>query len=421
MEHPRLLALTRTAIPKHVRYVQFTLLLLAAGAIYPLLYLRENFEITILSSVNMGITELSQCYSLMGLTFFFSYLPGGWLADRFSPRNLISFSLVMVGLLGLWFSTFPPASTLKLIFVGWGLSAGLTFWASLIKGIKILAAANEQSRFFGLLDGGRALVEAMLASIALTIFISRIKQGGTASLALQHVIYMYSITCFAIALLVFMFLKIEAITTEQKARQRSTLLSDLKTVLAIPQVWLMALIIFCGYQLTWATYSFSAYLQQGFGFTSIAVGLMMMSRLWISAIGGIAGGFLGDHFSKETILGYCQLIASAGLLWLAMFPKTASVPILIGLVLLISIFTSAVRGLYWSLLNACQLPEKLTGLAIGLISLIAYLPDMFLPLLNVEINEYYPDMGYQFYFAYIAFCGFVGAMATFRFKEGVRK
>jgi len=404
--------------PKPARYFQFTLLLLAAGAIYPLLYLRENFEITILRSFNISATELNNSYSLMGLLFFLSYLPGGWLADRCSPRSLISVSLLMVGLLGLWFSTFPASPALKLIFVGWGLSAGLTFWASLIKGIKMLAAANEQSRFFGLLDGGRALVEALLASIALTIFISHLKQGGSASFALQQVIYMYSVTCFVIALLVFFFLKVAEVTAEQKSPQRHILASDLKAVLAIPQVWLMALIIFCGYQLTWATYSFSAYLQQDFGLTAVMAGYIMTSRLWIGAFGGIGGGFLGDRYSKETVLGYSQLLASASLLCLALFPKSASVTLLTVLVLLISIFASAVRGLYWSLLHACRIPEELTGLTIGLISLIAYLPDMFLPLLNAKINSLFPDvLGYQVYFGYIAACGLIGSGAAFYFRK----
>lgn len=418
MKQPKPLTVTSTTTAKHVRYFQFTLLLLAAGAIYPLLYLRENFEITILSSFNISAIELNNSYSLMGLVFFLSYLPGGWLADRCSPRSLIGVSLLMVGMLGLWFSTFPASPALKLIFVGWGLSAGLTFWASLIKGIKMLAATNEQSRFFGLLDGGRSLVEALLASVALSIFVSHLKQSGSANFALQQVIYMYSITCFVIALLVFFFLKITEVTTEQESPQRPILVSDLKTLVTIPQVWLMALIIFCGYQLTWATYSFSAYLQQEFGLTAVMVGFIMTSRLWIGAIGGIGGGFLGDHYAKETVLGFCQLLASAGLLCLALFPKTGSVTSLAFLVLLISIFASAIRGLYWSLLVSCRVPEGLTGLTIGLISLVAYLPDMFLPLLSAQINSHFPDvLGYQVYFGYIAACGFIGSWAAFYFKK----
>lgn len=401
-----------------LRYLRLTLLVAAIGTIYPLLYLRQNFELTILSSFNISIIELCQCYSLMGVIFFLSYLPGGWLADRFSPHNLIFFSLVMVGLLGLWFSTFPRGQALKLIFIGWGLSAGLTFWASLLKAVKALAADNEQSRFFGLLDGGRWLCEAMLASIGLAIFMSYLEHDGDTELALQQVIYMYCFACFGVAALVFIFFRKEEVTLEQNPRHHAHLFSDLKAVFANRQIWLTALIIFCGYQLYWATYSFSAYLQQCHGLTSVTVGFIMMGSLWMGAVGGIGGGFLGDYFSKETVLGCCQLFASAGLLCLTVFLQTGNTPALVGMVLLNSIFIGAVRGIYWSLLNACRLSGAITGLAIGLISVIAYLPDILLPLLGAEINKYYPGvLGSQFYFGYIAVCGFIGAGATFYFKK----
>ena len=41
------------------------------------------------------------------------------------------------------------------IFMAWGIAAGLTFWASMLKGVKMLAQKNEQGKFFGILDGGR--------------------------------------------------------------------------------------------------------------------------------------------------------------------------------------------------------------------------------------------------------------------------
>ncbi len=39
-----------------------------------------------------------------------------------------------------------------------------------MKVVKLLSTADEDGRFFWYLDGGRGLVEALLASIALAIF-----------------------------------------------------------------------------------------------------------------------------------------------------------------------------------------------------------------------------------------------------------
>ena len=90
------------------RYIQLAVLVIVAGAIYPLIYLRQNFEVSILESFGITIAQLGQCYSMLGVIFVVTYLPSGWLADRVSPRILVVFSLVGMALLGIWFSMMPP-------------------------------------------------------------------------------------------------------------------------------------------------------------------------------------------------------------------------------------------------------------------------------------------------------------------------
>ena len=172
------------------RYIQLALITLAGGAIYPLIYLRQNFEVSILDSFGISMTQLGHCYSLLGVMFVMTYIPSGWLADRVSPRWLISFSLVLTGSLGLWFSTMPGYWELRIIFFSWGIATGLTFWAAMIKGVALLAGSGAQGRFFGILDGGRGLVEAILASIAVAWFsYSLTSLDEPTSVALKKVIY----------------------------------------------------------------------------------------------------------------------------------------------------------------------------------------------------------------------------------------
>jgi hypothetical protein len=87
-------------------------------------------------------------------------------------------------------------------------------------------------------------------------------------------------------------------------------------------------------------------------------------------------------------------------------------------VLLIGVLTYAIRGLYWSLLDECGIPLRITGLAIGLISLIGYSPDVFLPLINGWTTEHFPGLlGYQFYFSYIAAISVIGGVAALALKR----
>ena len=109
------------------RYLQLTVLVFAGGSIYPLVYLRQNFEGSMLEAFEISVSELGRCYSMLGILFFLTYLPSGWLADRFTPRNLLTISMAATGLLGLWYWTLPGFTELQIIFGAWGITTGLTF------------------------------------------------------------------------------------------------------------------------------------------------------------------------------------------------------------------------------------------------------------------------------------------------------
>lgn len=402
------------------RYFQFTLLLLAAGAIYPLLYLRQNFETSILEVFQISKGELGNYYSMLGVMYFVCYLPSGWLADRLSPRLLVTISMVGTGAVGIWFSTIPSKEVLVYIFMAWGIGAGLTFWASMLKGVKMLAHKDEQGKFFGILDGGRGLVEAILATIAISIFAYATEARGLSNtLALKEVIYMYSFTCIGIGVLTFLFFRGGNSGKEEIRRKASgNLIRDLKFLASIPEMWLIALVIFCGYQLFWATYSFSAFLQEGHEITAVTAGFITVAKLWMRPIGGIGAGFLGDKYGKENILATSLLGATLGLIIMIMFPKLNTVYFLLTLVLLIGVLTYAIRGLYWAILDDCDIPMHVTGLAIGVISLIAYTPDIFLPQINGYIAARYEGLTvYNLYFGYISVMGLIGTLAVLKLKR----
>lgn len=409
------------------RYGQLLLLVLAAGAIYPILYLRQVYQTTMLDVFHIDNAQLGYLYSVLGIIFFLSYLPSGWLADRVAPRLLICFSLIGTGALGLWYSTAPSFHVLLVIFCCWGLTTGLTFWASVLKRVRMIAGANEQGRFFGLLDGGRGLVEALLATVALALFAAATGSGRGEAAGLRHVIFLYSFTCIGIGALMSFFKDAAPVQAADaqgdadtaKTQASGALWRDLSMLAKIPQLWLVAAVVFCGYQIFWATYSFSAYLQQGeMHMTVVAAGMVTTLKLWMRPLGGIGGGYLGDRLSNLRVLIWAMFLAVAGLIGLIVLPSLRNMALLGAVVLFIGLMTYAIRGLYWTLLDYCAIPMRITGLAIGLVSLIGYSSDIFLPLLNGYITEHYAGMlGYQFYFAYVAAIGAIGGIAALVLKR----
>jgi len=399
-------------------YSQLVLIIVAAGAIYPLLYLRQNFELSILEAFNISQTQLRYCSSILGVIFMITYVPSGWLADRFSSRKLLAYSLLATGLLGLWFSSMPSYGSLLIIYGAWGLATGLTFWSAHIKLVAMLAKRDQQGRFFGILDGGRGLVEALLATIAIALFAYALSQeAGSAVLALKQVIYLYVGVLLVMAPLIYWLLDdAEADTELAKSdhSEKSSFKNDIMVVLTHREIWLCAICIACGYQLFYATYSFSAYLQQNFGLTAVMVGTITVAKLWMRPIGGIAAGFIGDWSSPEKVLSILLALASLSLAMMAFLPASAAALFMLAVVLLIGLLTYAVRGLYWATLGGCNVPNKIKGLAIGIISMIGYFPEVYLPLLSASLIEQYPGgLGYKIYYLILSIFGLFGAYAAY--------
>ena len=389
---------------------------MAAGAIYPLLYLRQNFELSILEAFSITQTQLRYCSSMLGIIFMVTYIPSGWLADRFSSRKLLSFSLLATALLGLWFSTMPSYSSLLVIYGAWGVATGLTFWSAPSKLVAMLADKDQQGRFFGILDGGRGLVEALLATFAIALFAYILSQdAGATKMALQQVIYLYVAVLLVVSPLVYWLLDDREEDTDiSEESTKSVFIDDLKDVLSRREIWLCAICIVCGYQLFYATYSFSAYLQQNFSLTAVMVGYITVAKLWMRPIGGIAAGFIGDWLNPEKVLSILLVLASLSLAMMAFVPASSAALLMIVLVLLIGLLTYGVRGLYWATLGGCNVPNKIKGLAIGIISVIGYFPEVYLPLLSAPLIENYPGgLGYKIYYLIVATCGLLGAYAAY--------
>ena len=399
------------------RYFQLLLVTLAGGCIFPLVYLRQNFEVTILQSFGISAVELRNIYSVMGLMFWITYIPSGWLADRVQPRYLMSFSLAVTGLLGIWFSTYPDHDSIRIIFLGWGISTGLTFWAAMLKAVAIIARPEEQGRFFGMLDGGRGLVEAVLATIAISLFAYLINSSGQeASEALKRVIWFYiSFVLLLVPLMFFVVSDTDVEAQNSNPLDIAVLLVDFKTLLSKQEIWLAAVCILCGYQLFWATYSFSAYLQVNFGLSAVTVGTITVAKLWMRPIGATTAGFLGDRFNREKVLALLLFFSSLTLASLTLVSTQVGPSVLIGLVLTVGILTYGVRGVFWSILESCDVEDRIKGLALGMLSFLGFAPDFYQPLISGKLLEVFPGRaGYDVYYLGVAGMGVLGVFAALR-------
>lgn len=404
-----------------LRYIRLTLFIVAGGSIYPLLYLRQNFELTLLSTFDISLAQLNQHSSILGVMFFLSYVPSGWVADRFTPRVLLSFSVFATGLLGVWYAQIPSSSQLLIIFGAWGVTTGLTFWSALLKGVALLAPGHLQARYFGLLEAGRGLFEALLASIAVAWFAYALSSlDASDQSAMVQVIYFYSSVCLVTGPLLWLILDSgsgQAGDTTEPSQSGASLgqtLRDLGDLLRNIRIWLVAFCILAGYQIFYATYSYSNYLQVQFGLSAVAVGGLTTVRLWMRPLGAVIAGFVGDRFHPVRSLGVLLAVSGLSLSALIVMPSTAPWAMLVGVVAGSSALIYGVRGIYWATFRTCNIAPERMGLAIGLVSMLGYTPEIYLPWINTYLTTAYPGpLGFQIYFGGVAVFGFVGAALAF--------
>jgi len=404
---------------KFARYFQLILVVIAAGSIFPIIYLRHGYEVTILEVFDMELSGLNTIFSVMGIVTIVGYFPSGYLSDRFSAKWLLAISLFMTGVMGLWFAQIPSYANVVIIYIVWGFFSIFTFWSAHLKLVKLLSRSGEEGRFFGMWDGGRGVIEATLAMVALCIFSRIIGESGSGEnsrQALIGVIYMYSFFLLAVSILVAIFVKDDKMAKMEKGSDFA--LAGLKELCSNRLIFLVGGIIFMGYSVFWTFRTMSGFMQNTLGVTAVTAATIMVIAQWMRPVGGILGGFLADKLGRANVVMGTLTIGSILLIAIAFLPADIPINLAFVIILICITFLWAIRGTYWSILGECKVNNQVMGLTIGLISLIGYLPDIFSPMINtLSFRIFGSEWGHNGYFVISAAFGFLGVGLVILFKK----
>jgi hypothetical protein len=117
-------------------------------------------------------------------------------------------------------------------------------------------------------------------------------------------------------------------------------------------------------------------------------------------------------------MAWLMVLASISLLSVIFLPLGGHIYLILPLVLVIGYLTYAIKGLYWSMLDFCPIPPHLTGLAIGVVSFLGYMPDTLLPLYDGFLSRNFDRAhSLNIYFITIAASGFIGAALCLWFRR----
>lgn len=391
-------------------YISIILLSLSGASIYLLPYLRWSYYDAVMDASGLNNTQFGITMSIYGIFAMIFYTPGGWLADKFSAKKLLSISLLGTGILGFWFASFPGYAAQIIIYALWGILATLTFWAALMKATRRLGAEEVQGRLFGFVEGGRGILTTIISFAALFVF----KKMGEGLGGLKGIVLIMSAINVIAAILVWFVLE-EGESVKEEEKQKASA-ADIIAILKMPSVWLISLIIVCCYSVYLGSTYLTPYFTNVIGATASLAALLSIMRTYICQfICGPAGGVIADKIKSITkvIIG-CYVIMLAALVVIIMLPASPKVmvPLVVTLIILCSgIF--AMRGIYFATVGEVGIPIHVAGTAVGIVSVIGFLPDAFMSALCGGILDRYEGAsGYRAIFILMLAFAAVGFLAA---------
>ena len=373
---------------------------------------------TFLEVFNISNTELADMFAIYGVVAMLSYFPGGYLADKFSTRKLLTSSLVFTSLGGIYMAQLPSPLGLTLLFAYWGLTSVFLFWAAMIKATRDWGGNQTQGRAFGFMDGGRGFVAAFFGTLGATILawyipneISNIdpiqRMNGAVTIT-----YFYSFLTFMAGGLVWIILPGENSNKGESKFQISP--KGILEVLKDNKIWLKGLVIitaYCGFK---SLDNFPLYAVDILGMSEVEAASFASNASYLRVVGAITAGVLADKLAPSLILKFLFIGTTASYATLSTLGVNDTTLIYIYANIIIVYFgVNGMRGIYFALLEESKISKFKTGTAVGLISVIGYTPDIFFYPLSARIIAASPGIdGYHNYFILTAAIICTGMFAT---------
>lgn len=375
------------------------------------------FRPTLLEVFGLTNTEIGDSMAIYGVMAMLAYFPGGTLADHFSARKLMTLSLLATGLGGIYFATIPGHTGLTIVYGWWGVATVFLFWAAMIKATREWGGRTSQGRAFGLLDGGRGLIAAATATLAVFILSSIMPEKAegadleTRKQALVAVIYFYTVLTFSAGLLVWIFIPD---TEKSFSGVEEKLWLSIRKVLQNKAVWMQAIIVVCAYSAYKGLEYYTLYGVDVLGINEVDTAFFMSNALYLRAVGAIIAGLVVDRLSASKVIKwFFGTMIFTYLMLSFIIPRQEIIWIIFADITITFLAVYGLRGVYFALLEETKISGYLTGTAVGLISVIGYTPDVFFNSVAGRIIDGSPGLkGHQDFYLLLATFSLIGLLST---------
>lgn len=347
----------------------------ANPTIYVLPYLYYTWGNQMLGRYNTDLETLAGLVGIYGIIALITYVPSGILVDIFGPKRLSIFSYITTTVLILVSAFVTNISVLKIIYIALGFTTILTFWSPWITSVARAGGLENSTKSFGFTYTFVGLGGIVVNTILVKII------GSTSSGIQLGLIVLAIITAIIGVLYTILFKDIDNIEGENddSSKFKFSVVTD---AIKIPGLWYVGLVVFAFYSLLTTTSVFNQLLTNTYGMTNEQASFIAVFRT--NGLGLIAGPALVFVVSKfkstaKTLL-TIAIIETVFVTAIMLLPKSSSYVIsAMVIVLAIAFMQLGARAIYFGQIGEAGIPDQMLGTASGIISLIAYSSDIYMP------------------------------------------
>ena len=341
-----------------------------------LLYIISSFYVAFQNATGFSGTQLGQLITVTGIASVILYIPGGIIGDRFPTKSLYLFGMSGTAVCAFVFAALPSFEIMLILHIVMAIMGNGIVWAVSNKAPRLLGTDEEQSTIFATRGVFTRIVQLAVSFTGIAfIAMMPTERGG-----MQVLLMMYAVIAILCVIITALFFKP---VIEDTAKSKAVTFSDIKDVLKMSNVWLVGITGFGLYTASIGIVYIQPYLSSMYGMsTAISSTLGVITK----QIGIAAAPFLGFLLAKKfnflkytsQLIVYSSVIAIACFGFYIIFPASPSLLIAaISISLLAAFVNTGAMNFQLVTLTESKVPVRLAASAIGITSMIAYSPDIF--------------------------------------------
>ena len=362
-------------------WIIFIIVGLLAGIVYLMPFFRFTFYDQMMEALSLTDTQIGILGSVYCTAYVVCFLPSGILSEKLNTKWLLFASAVGMAATSAWYATLPSFECLIIIHILYGIFSVGTFWSPYLKALRNLSNDSNEGKMFGWSDSLRNVTNAIVSFGCLGI----IGFAATSTAGFVDSCILNAVFAAVVAVLIFIgipnkFDELAKRETEDRNEKKDSLLTVAKKILVNPSTWLLIVFIMAGYTI-WTTVNsyIGTFCVRVLNIDASVASTISIIRTYILALlAGVVGGFLLDKFSSR-VKALFIAFAIAGIFAIGTMVSTGAAMLCVIISLCLAFMVYIIKATYWSTMGEAEIPPENTGLASGVVSLIALTPDIFTP------------------------------------------